>query len=373
MDIDSLLKRRESRGSHPKKLGKPSTTKKVEEFDLMNESQKILSASSFNGDSNGELHHSNMLETSINAASESDVSNSDASKSDTPSPVSLSVEKTTTLVDTVEIDLQIAASKSDVSNSAVSVSDASKSDASNSAVSVSDASKSDASNSAVSVSDASKSDVSNSAVSVSDASKSDVSKSAVSVSDASKSDVSSSAASVSDVSKSDVSSSAASVSDVSKSDVSSSAASVSDASISHLSRLTTAETTQSRLETSIQGASALNHRKAGATAARNDEKESIYSEGLRPNYIGSLDETYETLVQLAHSSLGLRELKAANYLLAKAKGVKNIEIQYTNPEISLATNCHTSHISSVMSALEENGFIKKKRGKGSEKSTFMLI
>ena len=358
MDIDSLLKRRESRGSHPKKLGKPSTTKKVEEFDLMNESQKILSASSFNGDSNGELHHSNMLETSINAASESDVSNSDASKSDTPSPVSLSVEKTTTLVDTVEIDLQIAASKSDVSNSAVSVSDASKSDASNSAVSVSDASKSDASNSAVSVSDASKSDVSNSAVSVSDASKSDVSKSAVSVSDAS---------------KSDVSSSAASVSDVSKSDVSSSAASVSDASISHLSRLTTAETTQSRLETSIQGASALNHRKAGATAARNDEKESIYSEGLRPNYIGSLDETYETLVQLAHSSLGLRELKAANYLLAKAKGVKNIEIQYTNPEISLATNCHTSHISSVMSALEENGFIKKKRGKGSEKSTFMLI
>ena len=323
MDIDSLLKRRESRGSHPKKLGKPSTTKKIEEFDLMTESQKILSASSFNEDPAEELNHSNLLGSTANIASDLDASELDTSKSDAPNSNSLLSEKTTTLLTSTEFDHQIVTSVSDVS----------KPDTSNSELSGLDASKPDASNSALSVSDVSKPDASNSALSVLDASKPDTSKSASSVSDVSKSDV----------------------------------------SRSHLSKLTTAETTLSSQETTSKVGSALNHQKAGAYAASSAEKVPILPASLRTDTSGGLDETFETLVNLAHSSLGLRELKAANYLVAKARGVKNIEIQYSNPEISVATKCHPSHISSVMSALEEHGFIKKKRGKGNEKSTFMLI
>lgn len=406
-DIDDLLAHRRKMNK-PKKLGKETTTQKVEEFDLIKEGEKLLgkvSSSSkpispkstsdvdsrakskldvskkdiSNLDAGEVQNDAEVFKTKAKSTSESDVSKSDISSLDESPDLMAEIESHALNRSA------IVQSKSDTSKLDISKPDYIKFDLADSGLTT-------LSNMEVSDSEVSDSDLSDLETSVMDTSKkydSRLDESEIDISDLEESraatanmEVSNRDASKIDTPEKDISnlnrrSNPSSKSDDSEIDTSKSDVSVPDTSqkdVDHSSIIDRAGPESVNAAVARAGASRLD------TLRRTHELKVNTSDSDASNIDVELKNLNEdvlavsaTLMNLAKSQLGLREMRAAIYLLAKAKGQKNIELQYTNPEISDATNCHTSHISGVMSALEEMGFLSKKRGKGNEKSSYTLL
>lgn len=401
-DIDDLLAHRRKMNK-PKKLGNTTTTQKVEEFDLIKEGDKLLGKTSPSSKSKAGKA---MPEDGFRNRSKMDVSKRDASNSDVAQDPSIALQNEVqkTLPDSKSradshVETVVERPSSDTSGLSVSNLDISELGISNSDTTT-QASKIEYNSAVNSDLDGSDSDLSDLERSVMDVSDLDTSKISISRSDVSKRDASELDASELDVSnidtsqmnmsrstssvmaapatfKSSESKSAISKSDVSKMDVSLGAA-------IEIVKTVSVEAVPTKSRAFKLDASGREHSPAFVTPS-SDRSESDASEaGVSVLDVSKMDRGQQTsansevtaicanLINLAKSQLGLREIRAAIYLLAKAQGQKNVELQYTNPEISDATNCHTSHISGVMSALEEMGFLSKKRGKGNEKSSFTL-